>query len=96
MLSGRNPWVRADLADEGFGSTLLLVCALGARASTDKRVLLPDHTDDWRTAGWRWFQRVQGVRKVLNLSIPNLYDIQIPAVSGFLWTCSGGVADCGT
>lgn len=69
------------LRDEGFGSTVLLVCAVGSRYSVDKRVLLDGlNTESWHAAGWRWFRRVQKVRKVLDLRPPTIYDLQIPAV----------------
>ncbi|EKM58711.1 uncharacterized protein PHACADRAFT_253202 [Phanerochaete carnosa HHB-10118-sp] len=61
--------------DEGFGSTVLLVCALGARWSDDPRVILPG-TGSGHSAGWEWFRQVQWVRRSL-LSPPRLYDLQI-------------------
>lgn len=64
--------------DEGFGSTVLLVCANGARFTDDPRVLLDDHQIP-QSAGWKWFQQVQMVRKSL-LAPPRLYDLQIYAV----------------
>ncbi|CDO71787.1 hypothetical protein BN946_scf184939.g11 [Trametes cinnabarina] len=67
------------LHDEGFGSTVLLVCANGARFTDDPRVLL-DGTNDTQSAGWKWFQQVQMVRKSL-LAPPRLYDLQIYALT---------------
>lgn len=64
--------------DEGFGSTVLLVCALGARWSEDPRVILPG-TNSGHSAGWEWFRQVQWVRRSL-LSPPRLYDLQICCV----------------
>lgn len=61
--------------DEGFGSTVLLVCALGARWTEDPRVILPG-TNSGHSAGWEWFRQVQWVRRSL-LSPPRLYDLQI-------------------
>ena len=66
------------LRDEGFGSTVLLVCANGSRFTDDPRVLLDDNTIP-QSAGWKWFQQVQMVRKSL-LAPPRLYDLQIYAV----------------
>ncbi|OCH86476.1 hypothetical protein OBBRIDRAFT_737959 [Obba rivulosa] len=63
------------LRDEGFGSTVLLVCAIGARYSSDKRVFLEGY-DNSHTSGWKWFKQVQMVRKSL-LAPPRLYDLQI-------------------
>ena len=69
------------LRDEGFGSTVLLVCANGARFTDDARVLL-DGAEVPQSAGWKWFQQVQMVRKSL-LAPPRLYDLQIYAVGGY-------------
>ncbi|TFK89351.1 hypothetical protein K466DRAFT_584659, partial [Polyporus arcularius HHB13444] len=71
------------LHDEGFGSTVLLVCANGSRFTEDPRVLLDDNKIP-QSAGWKWFQQVQMVRKSL-LAPPRLYDLQIYALTaGFL------------
>ncbi|TBU65203.1 fungal-specific transcription factor domain-containing protein [Dichomitus squalens] len=71
------------LHDEGFGSTVLLVCANGSRFTDDRRVLLDDSQIP-QSAGWKWFQQVQMVRKSL-LAPPRLYDLQIYALTaGFL------------
>ncbi|KAH9847217.1 fungal-specific transcription factor domain-containing protein [Lenzites betulinus] len=67
------------LHDEGFGSTVLLVCANGARFTDDPRVLLEGY-DTTQTSGWKWFQQVQMVRKSL-LAPPRLYDLQIYALT---------------
>ena len=67
------------LHDEGFGSTVLLVCANGARFADDPRVLLGGPGEIPQSAGWKWFQQVQMVRKSL-LAPPRLYDLQIYAV----------------
>lgn len=66
--------------DEGFASLLMLVCACGSRFSKDPRVLA-DGSDNWHSAGWRYFSQVQSTRKGINLRPPRLYDIQIPCVS---------------
>ncbi|KAI0771317.1 fungal-specific transcription factor domain-containing protein [Trametes elegans] len=67
------------LHDEGFGSTVLLVCANGSRFTDDPRVLLEGH-DTPQSSGWKWFQQVQMVRKSL-LAPPRLYDLQIYALT---------------
>lgn len=68
------------LRNEGFGSVVLLVCAIGARFSDDKRVLL-EGSESWHTSGWKWFQHVQTGRQMLDLSPPTLFDVQVPSVS---------------
>ncbi|OSD00133.1 hypothetical protein PYCCODRAFT_1437689 [Trametes coccinea BRFM310] len=62
----------------GFGATVLLACALGSRYSHDPRVLL-DGTDSWRSAGWKWYQKVEDMHKS-PLAPVQLYDVQICAL----------------
>jgi hypothetical protein len=70
----------------GFGATVLLVCAIASRYSTDPRVFLPEANSE-HSAGWKWFDQVQLVRRS-RLAPPSLYDLQkysvsvIPYVSG--------------
>ena len=69
---------RLHLSEEGFGSTVLLVCAVGSRFSDDPRVFL-EGSDSTHSSGWEWFRQVQLVRKSL-LAAPRLYDLQICCV----------------
>ncbi|PCH38621.1 hypothetical protein WOLCODRAFT_161707 [Wolfiporia cocos MD-104 SS10] len=64
------------LRDEGFGSTVLLVCAVGARFLDDPRVLLPGYENDPLSRGWEWYKEVHVVHKS-PYSLPRLYDLQI-------------------
>ena len=66
------------LRDSGFGATVLLVCANGARSSSDPRVL-EEPSDDRESSGWKWFKEVQTKRKLL-LAPAHLYDLQIYVV----------------
>ena len=66
------------LRDSGFGAIVLLVCANGARSSSDPRVL-EDPSDDRKSSGWKWFKEVQTKRKLL-LASAQLYDLQIYVV----------------
>ena len=68
------------LRDEGFGSTVLLVCANGARFSDDPRVLL-DNNRTAESAGWKWFKPVQASRRAIRLQHPRIYDLQLACVS---------------
>ncbi|KAI0682882.1 fungal-specific transcription factor domain-containing protein [Cytidiella melzeri] len=79
------------LSDEDFASIVLLVSALGARWSNDRRVLLDeearidddDESEDrevWHSAGWKWFKQVRLGRKAL-FSAPSLFDIQITCLA---------------
>ncbi|KAI0628214.1 fungal-specific transcription factor domain-containing protein [Trametes polyzona] len=63
----------------GFGATVLLVCAIGARHSRDRRVVL-DRTDMWESAGWQWYQKADEMHKSLIAPV-HLYDLQICALS---------------
>lgn len=69
------------LRDSGFGATVLLVCANGARSSSDPRILADTHEGEDR--GWKWFKAVQTRRKVL-LGPASLHDLQIYVVRSFL------------
>ncbi|KAJ3514274.1 hypothetical protein NLJ89_g2464 [Agrocybe chaxingu] len=60
--------------DEGFADVYLLVCALGARFSSDPRVLF-DGVDSRHSAGWKWFNQVE-LCQVPFLGTPSLYNIQ--------------------
>ncbi|KAI0090953.1 fungal-specific transcription factor domain-containing protein [Irpex rosettiformis] len=66
------------LVDAGFASTLMLVCAIGAKFSDDPRVL-PDANHS-TSAGWNYFSRVQDTRRSIKLGRPTLYDVQIPCL----------------
>ncbi|KAF9037629.1 fungal-specific transcription factor domain-containing protein [Panaeolus papilionaceus] len=60
--------------NEGFATIFLLVCAVGARFSDDKRVFL-ENVDSTHSCGWKWFDQVQASRRNL-LHPPTLYDLQ--------------------
>ena len=70
------------MEDEGFASLLLMVCACGAKLSTDRRIL-SEGTENWHSAGWKYFVQVQASRRAISLRPPRLYDIQIPCVCPF-------------
>ncbi|KAG5732476.1 Transcriptional activator protein acu-15 [Termitomyces sp. T112] len=67
------------LRDDGFASVLLLVCAVASRFSDDPRTLL-DGVEDLSSAGWRWYQQVQTVRRSV-LAPPSLCDLQYYCLS---------------
>lgn len=67
------------LRDEGFGSTVLLVCAVGSKFSDDPRVFVDPAYP--QSGGWKYFSQVQAIRKAIKLTPPTLYDVQIPCVS---------------
>lgn len=65
--------------DEGFGATVLLVCAIASKLSEDPAVL-PSGTHSRHWAGWQWFEQVCLRRKLIALASPTLYDLQIACV----------------
>ncbi|GJE89787.1 fungal-specific transcription factor domain-containing protein [Phanerochaete sordida] len=67
------------LRDEGFGATVLLVCAIGARFSQNPAVLHPG-ARNWHWAGWQWFDPVRERRKLVPLTPARLYDLQVAAL----------------
>lgn len=67
------------LRDEGFGATVLLVCAIGARFSQNPAVFHPG-ARNWHWAGWQWFEPVRERRKLVPLTSARLYDLQVAAV----------------
>ncbi|EKM58699.1 uncharacterized protein PHACADRAFT_253186 [Phanerochaete carnosa HHB-10118-sp] len=69
------------LIDEGFGATMLLVCALSARFSYNPAALTPGLAS-WQWAGWQWFQQVRAMRKLIPLTATTLYDLQVAALGG--------------
>lgn len=75
------------LADEAFGSVVLLACAIGARFSSDPAVL-PRGTQSWHWAGWEWAQRVNSTRRLAHLAPPRYYDLQIANVRAHLRLCT--------
>ncbi len=67
------------LSPGGFGATLLLVCATGARWSGDARTL-GSGTSASTWPGWKWFQQVEDVYRSV-VAPPDVYDLQIRVVS---------------
>lgn len=68
---------RRHHTDVGFGSVVMLVCAIGARYFDDPRVFIEGMSK--HSSGWKWFEQVQIYRKSF-LGPPRLYDLQIYAV----------------
>lgn len=67
------------LRDEGFGATLLLVCAVAAKLSDDPEVL-PKDLPSWQWSGWHYFEQVRAKRKLMPLTTATLYDLQVACV----------------
>lgn len=94
----RNVREGLHLRDSGFGSVLLMACALAARSVDDPRVLLPSEREEairwaedagkelpeptFHSAGWQWFTQVQKTRLAMSFVPPGLYDLQIAYVRG--------------
>ncbi|KAJ6544038.1 fungal-specific transcription factor domain-containing protein [Mycena capillaripes] len=72
---------KIHLHDARFGSTLLMVCSLGARHCNDPRVLLEDvEGHSFHSAGWKWYSQVRVIRRDL-IYAPDLYELQTVALS---------------
>ena len=69
---------RLHLRHGPFGATVLLVCAIGSRFTSDPRVLL-DGSGHPHSAGWKWFALVEGVRR-LSFAPARLHNLQVYAV----------------
>ncbi|KAJ7772586.1 fungal-specific transcription factor domain-containing protein [Mycena maculata] len=61
------------LKNSRFGATLLLVCAMAARYSSDPRVYL---NNSEHSCGWKWAAQIRLVRQSFTTT-PSLYDVQI-------------------
>ena len=76
------------IRDPAFGTAYLLVCAAASRYSDDSRVLLDGVKGEMAelSAGWRYFQQVQMVRRTL-LGSPSLEDLQtyVVGVAFVVW-----------
>lgn len=74
------------IRDRGFGGVVLLVCALGARYSTDPRVLL--NSNERPSAGWMWFVQVSRMASFhcakITFNDSVLYELQTCAVSAII------------
>jgi hypothetical protein len=64
--------------DPQFGAVMLLVCANGARFSSDPRVI-SDSTDSFLSAGWKWYDQAQ-LSGNAPLSSSRLWDLQAACV----------------
>ncbi|KAJ6613998.1 fungal-specific transcription factor domain-containing protein [Mycena sp. CBHHK59/15] len=72
----------------GFAKTLLLVCAVGARYSTDPRVSLPEAEGPLtETAGWQWFDQVKLADHLVRAQ-PTLYDLQAYCLAAMFLDCT--------
>lgn len=72
---------RRHHSDIGFGSVVMLVCAIGALWIDDPRVSIEGMSK--HSSGWKWFEQVQVQRKSF-LGPPRLYDLQIYAVRSLI------------
>ncbi|KAJ8077946.1 Gypsy retrotransposon integrase-like protein 1 [Marasmius tenuissimus] len=61
------------IADQQFGATLLLVCALGSRFSDDPRVF--SEPGQSLSSGWKWYEQVQTFRRS-SFDPSSLYELQ--------------------
>ncbi|KAJ7268781.1 fungal-specific transcription factor domain-containing protein [Mycena haematopus] len=64
------------LRNSRFGATLLLVCALASRYSSDPRVYLEGTNNSEHSCGWKWVGQIRLVKQSFTTT-PSLYDVQI-------------------
>ena len=67
------------LRDDGFGATLLLVCAIASRFSDDPRVLMEGVASPY-SGGWKWYHQAQSQVNRPPFAPPSLYDLQFYSV----------------
>jgi hypothetical protein len=67
--------------DSGFGMTVLLVCAIASRFTSDSRVLLDDDISGL-SSGWKYYAQVPSLRNRL-YERSTLHDLQCYVVSCF-------------
>ncbi|KII84482.1 hypothetical protein PLICRDRAFT_670352 [Plicaturopsis crispa FD-325 SS-3] len=73
------------MRDNRFGFTVLLVCALGARYSSDPKVRLT-HETDTNSAGWQWFNQVHSYKSIY--ASPTAYELQTICMSAMFLQAS--------
>ncbi|KAK1227497.1 Gypsy retrotransposon integrase-like protein 1 [Marasmius sp. AFHP31] len=69
------------LRDQSFGATVLAVCALASRQSSDPRTLCEGNTSEY-ILGWKYFRQIPLLCNVFT-EPATLYDIQLCALSAF-------------
>ncbi|KAF8992801.1 fungal-specific transcription factor domain-containing protein [Cyathus striatus] len=76
------------LHDDGFGSVLLLVCAVGSRYTENiDEPTLVNQVDPSLSTGWKWYKQVQVMRSCL-VNPATLYDLQICCLAAeFISAC---------
>jgi hypothetical protein len=66
------------LGDYDFGCTVLMVCVIGAKYSSDPRVLEPDVPE--QEVGWQWFKQVKPIRPQTGRAV-SVHELQLYVVS---------------
>ncbi|KAF7293581.1 Zn(2)-C6 fungal-type domain-containing protein [Mycena indigotica] len=79
---------KLHLRHGGFAKTVLLVCAVAARYSTDPRVSLTNvDVSPAETAGWKWFDQVQLTGHLVHKT-PTLHDLQCYCLAAEFLDCT--------
>ncbi|KAJ7064935.1 fungal-specific transcription factor domain-containing protein [Mycena amicta] len=87
---------RFHLRHSGFAKTVLLVCAVAARYSSDPRVSLTDvPVSAAETAGWKWFDQVELSGHLVRTN-PTLYDLQSYCLAAEFLDCTSSPRTCWT
>ncbi|KAJ7436492.1 fungal-specific transcription factor domain-containing protein [Mycena galericulata] len=80
---------RLHLHDDGFASTVLLVCALGSLYLTDPGV----SSQDREQLGWKWYDQVELCGHSLRRQ-PTLYDLQAYCLAAHFLHCTANPRAC--
>ncbi|KAJ7346963.1 fungal-specific transcription factor domain-containing protein, partial [Mycena albidolilacea] len=84
---------KLHLRDHRFGSTLLMVCSLGARHLDDPQI--DDENGSLYSAGWKWHRQVRVIPKHL-IYKPDLHELQTVALSALYCKILSSTALCWT
>ncbi|KAL1743445.1 fungal-specific transcription factor domain-containing protein [Schizophyllum fasciatum] len=74
----------------GFGSLLLMICAVTARLTDDPRVYADKRPGAENSAGWQWYSQIRFIRRTYPVG-PDLYELQAAAL-GVVY--AHGISSC--
>ncbi|KAI4518212.1 hypothetical protein K525DRAFT_209101 [Schizophyllum commune Loenen D] len=63
----------------GFGSLLLMICAVASRMTDDPRVYADKRPGAENSAGWQWYSQIRFIRRTYPVG-PDLYELQAAAL----------------
>ncbi|KAJ6629499.1 hypothetical protein B0H10DRAFT_1987446 [Mycena sp. CBHHK59/15] len=81
------------LRDHRFGATVLAVCALASKNSSDRRVMLPGSQNEL-SAGWEWFRQIRRPFGGPVVQPTSLYELQLCCLSIMFLQAGSDVESC--